>query len=170
LLIAEIEQPGQYSHHTSKSNWPLDADAIIRHAEETGSIKSKTKFLQSLDLRFCDCILAAIENLNNKSEHDKQFYKGLNKLTDMQKRDDTWRMRGIHLSSLIFWYDYVIAKKTKKPSDEGDILHSMIFPYCAIVVTDNSRIDCLETIQKKENRYKEVQFLKIKDFITKLTT
>ena len=157
------------NHHASKSNWPQNADVIIHHAEETGSIKSKTKFLQSLDLRFCDSIVVAIENLNDKSKHDKQFYKSLTKLTDMQKRDDTRRMRGIHLSSLIFWYDYVIAKKTKKPSDEGDILHSMIFPYCSVVVTDNSRIDCLKTIQKKENRYKEVQFLTIKDFIAKLT-
>lgn len=158
------------NHHASKSNWPQDADAITRHAVETGYIKSKAKFLQSLDLRFCDRIVAAIENLNNKSKHDKQFYRSLTKLTDMQKRDDSWRMRGIHLSSLIFWYDYVIAKKTKKPSDEGDIFHSMIFPYCTIVVTDNSRIDCLETIQRKENKYKEVHFLKIKDFITKLTS
>jgi hypothetical protein len=156
------------NHNQSKLNWPKHAAAIIQHAEEKYLLKSKAKFLQSHDLRFCEKILDAIEKLGDPSKHDAQFNKSITKLSGMKERKDTWRMRGIHLASLIFWYDYIIAKKKIKPSDEGDLFHSMIFPYCSVVVTDNSRVDGLETIQNKENRYKDVQFLKIRDFIAQL--
>lgn len=85
-------------------------------------------------------------------------------MTQIRERKDTWRMRGIHLTSLLFWYDYIIAKKKIKPSDEGDFMHSFFFPYCKYVLTDNSRVDCLQTIQRKEEKYKGVIFLNIADF------
>jgi hypothetical protein len=158
------------NHKESKLDWPKCAEAIIQNAEVKGSLKPKNRFLQSLDLRFCSRIREVIERLDDPSKHDAQFKRYFEKLAGMRARMDTWRMRGIHLSSLIFWYDYVVAKKKIKVSDEGDLFHSMIFPYCSIVITDNSKVDCIEKIQKKENRYKEVQFLKIKDFITILST
>jgi hypothetical protein len=155
-------------HNQTKANWPEHAAAIIDHAEANYLIKSKDKFIESQDLRFCDQILKAITQLENPPSFDVAFKRSLDKLIGMRKRKDTWRMRGIHLCSLIFWYDYIIAKKKIKPSDEGDLMHSMIFPYCSVVITDNSRIDCLGTIQKKENKYKDVSFYKIKDFIALL--
>lgn len=153
------------THHATKLDWPKQALAIIENAEAKQIIRSKANFVQTLDLRFCLKILDAVEKFGDPIRQDAAFKKNISKLSGMQKRMDTWRMRGIHLSSLIFWYDYVVAKKKIKASDEGDLFHSMIFPYCDIVITDNSRVDCLHTIQRKERLYLKTDFLRISDFI-----
>jgi hypothetical protein len=156
-------------HLVTKKDWLGCVEAIISHAQQTQTIHSKNKFTQALDLRFCDRILEAIAKISDTTKHNRQFKIAINKLAVMQERNDSWRLRGIHLSSLIFWYDYIIANKKRHASDEGDILHSMLFPYCSLVVTDASRVDCLEQIQRKENRYVNTRFLRLKDFVAELT-
>jgi hypothetical protein len=148
--------------HRAQKDWPEHALAIITNAINKGTIDSKVDMLQSLDLRFCIGMLSALEN---SSFHDAAFKENAHKLFLVDKNKDSWIMSGIHLSSLIFWYDYIIAKKRVNPSDEADILYAMIFPYCDMVVVDNSRADCLEKIQRLEPIYRQLKCYNKKAFL-----
>ena len=59
-------------------------------------------------MRLCENIVKIKEKLDNgislKNSDSKILYMILT-------RHDTWKMRGIHLSSLMFWQDYIKDKK-----------------------------------------------------------
>lgn len=152
-----------------KALWIESVHNIIEWATESGIINLKDNFLQSLDLRLCENLLKIKDSLEKGidiNELDKNY---LNKLVQILDCHDTWRMKGIHFSSLIFWYEYVLAQKTILPSDQPDIYYSFVFPYCNAVIVDNSRYDCATKIQKKEKVYSETKFYNKREFIKELT-
>ena len=148
-----------------KTGWITDARKIIDIAKAQGIENSKIEFTQSLDLRFCENIVNSQNRLNSNQDIDPLIKKNRNKADLIRLNKDMWKMRGIHLSSLIFWYDYLVSKKAIKASDHGDFMHSMVFPYCSIVVTDKSRVDCIQKIQRNENLYNDIIVYNQKSFI-----
>ena len=57
-------------------------------------------------------------------------------------------MRGINLSSLIFWQKYIKDSLKVKNSDIGDLYHSLLIPYCSFAIVDNAFYDSFEKIKK----------------------
>lgn len=153
-------------HHIMKTSWEQSVNKIIDEATSRGVINLKDEFLQSLDLRLCDNILKTIDSLKNKSwvELNQSDKKKLHKIDQILNKHDTWRMKGIHFSSLFFWYEYVKAQKKISPSDQADIYYSLMFPYCNAVIIDNSRYDCAIKIQSNEKRYNEPIFYNLSKF------
>lgn len=134
----------------------------------TGTLGSKTEFVQSLDIRLCNGLEQAARQLKGQVKPDR-FYEGrVKKLDHIFKKQDTQVMRGIHLSSLVTWYDYVVAHKTIKLSDMADIYHSIIYPYCAIVIADASRVDVIQRIQREDRLYLNMKCFRFKDFLKEL--
>jgi hypothetical protein len=76
-------------NNEQKKDWPDHVDNIIKHAEEKFLIKSKSKFLESHNLRFCWQIVDAIEKLDNPALQDKNFKRSIHKLAQMRERKDT---------------------------------------------------------------------------------
>lgn len=158
-------------HHFNKTTWPQSVKNIIDNATSSGVINSKDKFLQSLDLRLCENILKSIESINIKNweQLNQSDKKNLLKIDQIIDKHDSWRMKGIHFSSLVFWYEYVKAKKKIQPSDEADIYYSLMFPYCNAVIIDKSRYDCATKIQNNETGYNKLKFYDINTFREELT-
>jgi hypothetical protein len=98
-------------HHTEKHNWVASVGAIIENARNKGHLNDKAKFTESLDLRLCEGLLQAVDVLGKPEHHDAEFFRRIGRLARINEKHDTAIMKGIHLSSLIFWYDYVIAQK-----------------------------------------------------------
>lgn len=144
-------------HHSEKLNWGESIETILDHARKTGTIKNKNLFVESLDLRLCDGLLKTIADLELPENQDAEFFKRISQLHRINEQHDTAILKGIHLSSLIIWYDYVIARKKVKPSDGADIMHALFYPYCSVVIADASRIDCIRRIQREDGLYRDVQ-------------
>jgi hypothetical protein len=151
-------------HHAEKQNWEQHILEILKNAEKTCTIKNKQAFTESLDLRLCDDMMKAVEDLNHPENHDELFYQQISKLHRINEQHDTAIMRGIHLSSLIMWYDYVIAKKKIKPSDGADIMHALLYPYCDVVVADASRVDCIRRVQREDGLYRKLKIFNKAEF------
>lgn len=155
-------------YNSEKALWINEVHKIMKNASESGIIDSKDNFVQSLDLRLCDNfvkIKVLMDNGGDMQQMDKVYLNKLAKILDCQ---DTWRMKGIHFSSLIFWYDYIIAKKNILSSDIADIYYSPVFPYCDVVIVDNSRYDCYLKIQREENIFSGIKIYNKKVFLDKM--
>jgi hypothetical protein len=147
-----------------KANWEQDVERIVEHATEHGHIQNKQELTESLNLRWCLRMEEAGLNISDPLKQDEQFVKYITKLSGIFNRHDSDVLQGIHLTSLIIWYDYIIANKRIKNSDLGDIYHAMMYPYCKVVIADNSRVDCLHQIQRREEKYRDTKFYNIKAF------
>ncbi len=74
-------------------------------------------------------------------------------------------MRGIHLSSLMFWQDYIKDKKPIQTSDIGDLYHSILIPYCNIAIVDNSRFDTCDKLKNEIEKYIKTKILNKREIL-----
>jgi hypothetical protein len=152
-------------HKASKAEWVADVAHILNHATEVGTIANKEDFVQSLDIRLCNGLELASRQLKGEEKIDRFYQERIKKLARILKKRDTKLMKGIHLTSLITWYDYVITKKAVQPSDKADIFHAIIYPYCDVVIPDASRADVIQRIQREDVRYRQMKCYRIKEFL-----
>lgn len=148
----------------AKNHWAESVELIIATAREQGKLGDKIAFLESLDLRLCDVLMETVANLKIPENQGELFFRNISKLHRINEQHDTYLMPGIHLSSLIIWYDYVVAGKKIQPSDWADIFHAILYPYCAVVIADASRIDCIRRIHREDGLYAHVKFYTKKEF------
>lgn len=153
------------NHQAVKNDWADSVQLIIDTARETGKLGDKSAFVESLDLRLCAGLLETVENLEKSENHNQNFFTNINKLHRINELHDTNLMPGIHLSSLMTWYDYVIANKKIHASDWADIFHAILYPYCDVVIADASRVDCIRRVQREDGLYKNVRFYDKKAFL-----
>lgn len=151
-------------YNSVKRNWNNDTNKIIANAKQDSTLGNKDMLIQNLDLRLCDNISRIKHELDNGVPVENLDRNYLRKINLVLQNKDTWRMRGIHLSSLIFWYDYIKDKKKIKCSDLGDLYHSVIIPYCKLAIVDNSKYDTCTKIQRNENAYTDIEILNKKRF------
>jgi hypothetical protein len=156
------------NHKAGKAEWIADIAHILSHAAQAGTLSNKEDFVQSLDIRLCNGLELAARQLKGEEKIDRFYAERIKKLDRILKKRDTRLMKGIHLTSLITWYDYVIAKKAVLPSDKADIFHAIIYPYCNVVIPDVSRADVIQRIQREDIRYQQIQCYRIKEFLAVL--
>ena len=102
------------NHRQNKATWKDAVDAILKNALLTGTLAKKADFIQSLDIRLCNGLELAARQLKGLEKPDRFYPERLKKLNRILDKRDTRIMKGVHLSSLITWYDYVIANKKIK--------------------------------------------------------
>lgn len=155
------------NYSVAKNTWKDDIARIIENAKSTNIIANKDKFVQSIDLRLCNNIVRIKKEMDSGKDISTISKFWIKKLSHMFNNGNTKIMRGIHLSSLVIWYDYIIAKKKIHGSDIGDIYYAILFPYCKKSIVDNSRYDCLMKIKRHEtdfydiNVYNKSEFMKL---------
>lgn len=152
------------SYSEIKNKWESDVELIIKDSKDKKILKDVIKFSQYLDFRLVKEIVTIYESIE----------KGENihitkKQSDLITKYKHGVMRGIHLSSLVFWYDYVRSRKKIKGSDVGDIYFSILFPYCHEVIADKSRFDCLRQIKKDyQEVYGCLNIIRMDDFVLEI--
>lgn len=151
-------------YKSEKATWCQSVEEILAQAKSNKIINNKAAVIESLDLRFCKRLRQVVSDLERPEFHNNFFFENLSKLKRIIVLHDTAIMKGIHMSSLIIWYDYFIAKKKINPSDIADLFHSIMYPYCEVVIADKSRIDCIRRIQREDNFCQDVKFYTKSEF------
>jgi hypothetical protein len=173
-----------------KDKWENDVKNIIRNAlndkvltkDSNGKFLkdeyTKSKFISYLNLRFCDDFVKIKEFLDSKKNSELENYKDLStklnsllqnkdslkKLNLLLRNEDSFIMKGINITSLAFWYEYIVQNKKVHGSDLGDFCHITFIPYTAFSVLDKSRVDMFERIKKNENIFPDIQICNSKNF------
>lgn len=177
LTAAGISLPFVVEKFSEIKNKYLESiDKIIEKALEDGiltimkdgkincSQENKCKFLWGMDLRLCE-EFKELQKYTCREEVPPELDIYIDKLKLLRINHDSHKMKGLHLTSLAFWYEYIKAKKKREVSDYADFLNLSLIPYCKYAILDKSRVDMMGKILKNENvEYKNVIVLNMNEF------